>query len=228
MRKKIIMGLGVLALLVFLGGVTLAQEPSAKRFGLGARLSYYEVDDVQVNSQLGTEVYRPDATGLFEGNFTFFLHRLFSFEIAAGYAKTDIDADVNFPGLLIASGDYGEFEQIPILGTARVHLWHPDPSRPSGFYIGLGLGYYINDLTLSSAVKNFLPTFNVDVDNSFGAHANAGFEINLVDNLALNLDLKYVFMNEADVTLSLLGVGSTTTEIDLEGLIFGVGLKYYF
>jgi outer membrane protein W len=213
---------------VFLSDVTFAQEPSAKRFGLGARLSYYDIDDVQLNWPNGTELYKPDTTALFEGNFTFFLNRLFSFELAAGYAKTDIDADVNFPGQLIASGDYGEFKQFPILGTVRVHLWHPDTSRPSGFYLGIGLGYYFNDLTLSNAVKNLLPTYNVDVDNSYGAHANAGFEINLVDSLALNLDLKYIFMNEADVTSSGLGGGSTTIEVDLEGWIFGVGLKYYF
>jgi outer membrane protein W len=228
MRTKLIVGLGVVAFLFFLGDGTFAQEPSAKRAGVGVRLSYYDVDDVTVNWALGTEQYKPDATALIEGNFTYFLHRLVSVELSGGYAKTDVDTNVNFPGIGSFSGDYGEFTQFPILGTLRVHLWHPDISRPSGFYFGAGVGYYINDLKLSNTVNTLFPWYNADVDNSFGAHANAGFEINLVENLALNLDFKYIFMNEADVTLSVLGVGSTTTEVELEGWIFGVGLKYYF
>jgi outer membrane protein len=219
MRTKLIVGLGLVTFLVFLGDGTFAQEPSAKRFGVGARLSYYDVDDVNV----GWGQYEPDGTALIEGNFTFFLHRLLSFEFAAGYAKTDVD--LNISGL---TGDFGEFTQVPILGTVRVHLWHPDISRPSGFYFGAGLGYYINDHELSSLFTSALPLLNIDVDNSFGAHVNAGFEINLVESLSLNLDLKYIFMNEADVKLSEPTLGTETSEVDLKGLIFGVGLKYYF
>ena len=148
---------------------------------------------------------------------------MFSIELAAGYSKTDVDFN-----LLGLTGDFGEFTQFPILGTARVHLWHPDIERPSGFYFGAGLGYYINDFKLSSAVNTLLPGYNVDVDNSFGAHFNAGFEINLVESLALNLDFKWIFMNDADVTTSVVGIGSTTTEVELKGWLFGVGLKYYF
>jgi outer membrane protein W len=220
MRKKIAVGLWGLALLVCLGGVALAQEPSAKRFGVGARLSYYEIDDETI---AGILKFEPEGTALVEGNFTIFLHRLFSIELAAGYSKTDVD--FNLSGF---TGDFGEFTQIPILGTARVHLWHPDISRPSGFYFGAGLGYYINDHELSSSFTNVFPSLNVDVDNSFGAHFNAGFEINLVENLALNLDLKYIFLNEADVKLSEPTLGTETGEVDLKGFILGLGIKYYF
>jgi outer membrane protein W len=219
MKKLTIIGLCLVALLLSLGDATLAQEPSAKRAGVGLRVSYYEIDDVQIAG----EVYEPDATALVEGNFTLFLNRLLSVELAAGYAKSDVN--FNVAGF---TGDFGEFTQIPILGTLRVHLWHPDVNRPSGFYFGAGLGYYINDHELSDGFTSVLPALSVDVDNSIGAHVNGGFEINLVDNVSLNLDLKYIFRNKADVKLSEPTLGSSTSEIDLQGLIFGVGIKYYF
>lgn len=219
MRTKLIVGLGVVAFLFFLGDSTFAQEPSAKRFAVGGRLSYYEVDDVN----LGTGPYEPEAGGLAEGNFTLFLHRLVSFEFSGGYTIANVNASVGG-----YTGDFGEFTQIPILATVRIHLWHPDISRPSGFYFGGGLGYYINDHEISNAFKSALPGLSIEMDNSLGAHVNAGFEINLVGSLALNLDLKYIFMNEADVKMSGPTVGTTTSEVDLNGLLFGVGLKYYF
>ena len=216
MKRIIIVGLGLFAL--FLGDITFAQEPGDKRVGFGLRGYYYNLEDVRI----GDELYVPKSTGMLEGNLTFYPHRAFSVEFAAGYTQSDVTYTVS--GL---SGDFGEFRQYPILGTARIHLWNQRAERLSGFYFGAGVGYYINNHTISDTFENTYPLLNVQTDNSFGAHANGGFEIYLTDSVSLDLDAKYIFRNEADVTLSSPTLGSTTSEVDRKGWLWGLGIKYY-
>jgi outer membrane protein len=71
-----------------------------------------------------------------------------------------------------------------------------------------------------------LPSHEKDQDDSFGFHLNAGLEFVITDNFALDLDLKYVW-SEADFDLRD-STGVDTGEIDLNGFVVGISLKYCF
>jgi len=215
MRKKIIIGLCAAGLLLLFVNVSFAQGPD-KKWGVGARLSYYTPDDTTIE---GVK-FDPDETILFEGNLTWLPINWLSLEFTVGYGKTDIDAEVM--GLSV---EFGEIEQIPLLLTGRLHWWSSDSKFT--LYGGGGIGYYINDFSLSSIFLTVEPGLSVDADDSFGFHLAAGLEYFIADNWAFNLDLKYIW-NEADFDTSVSGVPAGTDEIDLDAFLFGIGIKYYF
>jgi outer membrane protein len=214
MRKKIIIAICVVALSFFFVNVSFAQGPD-KKWGIGARISFLAPEDDTVE---GIK-FDPDTTALFEGIAQYLVNEWFSLELGVGYSKTDVDAEAF--GLSL---DFGEFEQIPIRLTGRFHYWFAN-SRAT-LYGGGGVGYYINDFELSSLVISAVPSASADVDDSFGFHVNAGVEFFFTDNMALDLDLKYVW-SEADFDFRD-SSGVDTVEMDLNGFVVGISLKYLF
>lgn len=217
MTKRIAIVLCSVALSFLSGNFGFAQPPD-NNWGIGARLSYYAPDD---DTTIEGDKVDPDEGILFEGNLTWFPLNWLSLEFAGGYTKTDVD--------LQESGgspfDFGELEQIPLLLTGRIHWWTSD-SRFT-LYGGGGIGYYINDFSLSDLVRSAEPGFSVDADDSFGFHLAAGVEWFVAPGWALNLDLKYVW-NEADFDSTKGGGSPETDEIDLDAFVVGIGVKYYF
>jgi outer membrane protein len=214
MRKKIIIVFCVVALSLFFVNPGFAEKPD-KDFGIGARISFTSPDDDTVQ---GIK-FDPDESIFFEGMVQYLVNNWFSTELSIGYTKTDVDA--------VALGiplDFGELEQIPILLTGRLHYWFPN-SRTT-LYGGAGVGLYINDFELSGLFKSAIPGADVDADNSFGFHLNAGVEFFVTDNIALDLDLKYIW-NKADFDFRD-PTGSETEEIDLNAFVVGVSFKYFF
>lgn len=215
MNKKIGLVLCMITLLLFFNNATFAQEMD-KKWGIGARLSYYAPDDTTIEDVS----FDPDSSVLFEGNLTYFVNDLFSFEFGTGYTKPDVDAESSGISL-----EFGELEQIPILLTGRFHYWLPNTS--TNFYAGAGVGYYVNDFDLSSLFQTAIPGFNIDSDDSFGFHVNGGVEFFINDNVAFDVDLKYIW-NEADFTSTMSGFPPETDEIDLDAFSAGISIKYFF
>jgi outer membrane protein len=220
MRKKIIIGLCAAALLLLYVNVSFAQGPD-KKWGIGARISYYAPDDTTIE---GVK-YDPDETALFEGNLTWLPINWLSLEFTVGYAKTDINAEA-----LGVSLEFGEFKQVPLLLTGRLHWWSSDSKFT--FYGGGGIGYYLNDFEVSSLFASGIPSLgvpglSVDADDSFGFHLAVGLEYFVAQNWAFNLDLKYIW-NEADITTTATGFSPEKDELDLDAFVFGIGIKYYF
>ena len=215
MRKNIIIVFCVATLLLFSVNVSFAQGPD-KKWGIGARISYYAPDDTTIEGLK----FDPDETALFEGNLTWLPINWLSLEFTLGYAKTDINVEA-----LGVSLEFGELDQIPILLTGRLHWWSSDSKFT--LYGGGGIGYYINDFTLSSLFATAIPGMNVDADNSFGFHLGGGLEWFFAESWAFNLDVKYVW-NEADFTTTAPGFAPEEDDIDLDAFVFGIGIKYYF
>ena len=218
MSKNLTVAFGVVTLLLFFSNVGFTQELE-KTIGIGARISYLDAKDTQI----GDENYDPDATSLFEANCTWFIHKMFSLELLAGYAKTDIEYFE--PDVTSTPVEFGELKQIPILLTGRLHYWFANPNLT--LYGGGGVGYYINDFSVSSLILSFEPGLTVDADDSFGFHLAAGLEWFFSANWALNLDLKYIW-NEADFVSTEPGESPETDKIDLDSFVVGVGIKYYW
>ena len=189
------------------------------RWGIGPRISLYYMNDYDLTAD--TEI-NTSASALFEGNVTWYARKWFSLELSGGYVRTN--ADVPYQG---QRPDIGEFQQIPILLTARFHLWHPD--NWFNLYGGGGVGYYFNDFDVSGDLSGIIPPpgYSLSLDNSFGAHVAAGFEGFITNNWCINADVKYIW-NEAEYSESVPGFFSPRESINLDALVFGIGFKYYF
>lgn len=214
MRKNICALFCVVAILLFFSNVSIAQDLE-NRFSIGARLSRVDV----VDDKIEDITFDPDGTILYEGNLTYYFSNSFSLEFLIGYTETDVDAEIIGIGI-----DFGELEQIPLLLTGHYHFWI---NPKSNIYLGGGIGYYFNDFSLSGLVKTIDPNLDIDADDSFGYHVNAGFEAFITDNTTFNVDLKYIW-NEADFTAKEPGFPDDTDEVDLNAFVIGLGIKYYF
>ncbi|MDD5451320.1 MAG: outer membrane beta-barrel protein [Desulfovibrionales bacterium] len=201
MKKKAIILSCVMILLFAFSQASLAEE--TRKFGIGIRASYYNVD-TGILVAYDPEI---DSSGLYGINLTYFLNEIFSLELSGEYTKADMTIHT-------LGGKVGEFTQVPILLTARLHLPAGETISP---YIGAGLGYYFNDFDKTNSSSTV-----TGVDNSFGYHVAAGLEVFFLQNWAANLDLKYIW-NQADFQRT-----TGTDEIDLDAFSAGVGLKYYF
>jgi outer membrane protein len=211
--------LGLLSL-VFVGQPCFAQEPGAMAVGL--RVSYVMIQDDSVELFSTDFDTSYDGAAAFSADFTYFINKSFSLEASIGYLKTDMDVE--------AGGDkegYGTLTQIPILLTARYHIAVNEKVSP---YVGVGIGYYYNDMDNADGSGDFFQGAPSGVeafaDNAFGFHLNAGAEFFINKNLALNVDLKYL-LSSTDIGFD--GAGYDESDSSrLNAFTFGVGIKYYF
>ncbi|MFC1813353.1 OmpW family protein [Thermodesulfobacteriota bacterium] len=195
------------------------------KFGFGVRASFYGIQEDHFSgfTTFAFDVESEfDAAVLIELDLTYFFCRYFSLELSAGYVKTDMDySSSGFKGM------YGELEQVPILLTARVHWPVTERLRP---YIGGGAGYYINDIDKVEGPADFFfgapPAVEALIDEVFGFHAAAGIEFFISDHFAFNLDVKYIWQ-ETNIGFDGAGFDSSDSS-NLDALVAGVGVKYYF
>ena len=118
----------------------------------------------------------------------------------------------------------GELKQIPILLSGRFSVPIEDRVVP---YIGGGLGYFFNDFDQEDQLIEFIygRGADVDVDDSIGYFISGGTNIFFTHNIALNLDVKYIW-NEIETDVNVPGFDDE--KFDANMLVIGGGLKYYF
>ena len=219
MKKKIIVPFFVVAaLMLVVSQVSFAQDMEG-RLGLGARVSYvnFTDDDYTV---YGVKVdVEPDESIMYGVNLTYFIQNYLSLELSVDYTETDVDLKA-----LGLSGDAGDFESIPVLLSLRAHL---DTNTKVSPYLLVGVGYFFNDIDQNDSTIEFIygPGADVDLDDSFGFHVGGGVEVFVSENVAVNLDLKYICTEvEADVNVA----GFTDEDLDMDSFVAGLGIKYYF
>ena len=193
-------------------------EELDKRFALGARAGVYKISD----DDMPQGEIKSNATVYGEANLTYFFVDYFSLEFSGGYVKPDLDLTLSATGSVV---EYGELEQIPFLLTARFHWWADIPKV--GLYAGGGFGYFVNDFTVSSTLRDLYPGVSVDADNSFGALAAVGVEYFITTKWALNVDLKYVY-NSVDFLQTQTGASPSAFDLNVSTFLGGVGIKYFF
>ena len=203
-------------------------------------LSAAYAEDIAGRSAIGVGYANvsPDEGDIDDGtlmsiNYTRGINTNLSIELSLGQA----DLDVRLGDMPV---DLGEFTVKPLQVTAQYRI--PSGSSPLSPYVGAGLGYYFNDFDLSDDAKDAIalyrinnsdPTFDldVDVDDSFGFHIDAGVDFFVNSNFALNIDARY-FWSQADTKMTETKL-SVQKEIgpddaDLDSFIIGVGAKYFF
>ena len=200
-------------------------------------LSAAYAEDIAGRSAIGVGYANvsPDEGDIDDGtlmsiNYTRGINTNLSIELSLGQA----DLDVRLGDMPV---DLGEFTVKPLQVTAQYRI--PSGSSPLSPYVGAGLGYYFNDFDLSGDVKDHIanerltdPTYDVDVDvdDSFGFHIDAGVDFFVNSNFALNIDARY-FWSQADTKMTTTELGITEggdDEADLDSFIIGIGAKYFF
>lgn len=217
MKKKVVLIMFVTVFFVFTAQVGFAEELD-KRFALGARAGFYKIlDDDMPQGEI-----KSSGTVYGEANLTYFFVDYFSLEFSGGYAKPDLDLTLNSTGSVV---EYGELKQIPFLLTARFHWWSDIPKV--GLYAGGGVGYFVNDFTVSSTFASLNPGASVDTDDSFGALVAVGVEYFITPKWALSVDFKYIY-NPVDFLQTQPGVSPSAFDLNLNTFLGGVGIKYFF
>ncbi|MBW1701755.1 MAG: OmpW family protein [Deltaproteobacteria bacterium] len=216
--KRILVSFVVISLTLF-SSMVLASDSS--RFGIGIRGGFvFSGDDSITDATDGTMIDIDfDSSFMFGINTTYVMNDVLSMELSADYVL-DRDMEFTMPGQSMKGG---EVSTIPLLWTLRIHI----PTN-SGFkpYIGGGVGWYFNGFDQDPVWTASNPGVNLDLDDGFAWHANAGVELFFTENVALNLDAKYIW-STAD--LKVIAPGSYQMyEIDLDGFVVGMGLKFYF
>jgi outer membrane protein W len=196
-------------------GVSDAQD-IAKKFGVGARLAYYDISDDQARD-LHLEWTE---SLLYEGLVTYSFTKSLSLELVGGYTETDLARRRS--GVFIA--EFGELRQLPVLLNARYVFW---PTSEIGIYLGGGVGYYFNDFSLTDLTKTQYPALAAEMDDSFGYQVVGGLEFFLNDKVSINWDARYSW-NEADYVERSSGSPEEQFELDLDAFTFALGIKYYF
>jgi outer membrane protein W len=217
MKKRVVLVMFATVFFVFAAQVGSAEE-LGKKFAVGARAGVYKISD----DDMPQGEIRSSGTLYGEANLTYFFVDYFSLEFSGGYVKPDLDLRQNATGYVV---EYGELKQIPLLLTARFHWWSDIPKV--GLYAGGGVGYFINDFTVSSTLRGLYPGISVDADNSLGALVAVGVEYFITTKWALNVDLKYVY-NPVDFLQTQPGVSPSAFDLNLNTFLGGVGIKYYF
>jgi len=104
-------------------------------------------------------------------------------------------------------------------------------------YILGGGGYYLNRFNLDKEITDAWDAlgFNIEekVENAIGYHFGAGIDLFITKNIALNADVRYCMAKiKGSWTLTDQIIGTENSgsleDLNLNSLIFGGGLKFYF
>ena len=145
-------------------------------------------------------------------------------EIGLELIATTTPHDIDGTGAISGLGDVGDVWLLPPTLLAQYHFLPGQRLRP---YIGAGINYtiaYSEDV--DSSLENVIGPADLEIDNSIGWAVQAGVDWALDDRWSLNLDMKYISISP-DATLET-ATTRDTTEVDINPIIFGVGIGYRF
>ncbi len=123
----------------------------------------------------------------------------------------------NIGGVATSLGDL-DIGDVWVLPPTLLAQYHFNPDGQLRPYIGAGINYTFFYNADAGALDN------IGYDDGFGYALQAGVDIGLNDNWALNADVKKLFLN----TDASINDGAVTADVDLDPWIFGFGLAYRF
>ena len=144
-------------------------------------------------------------------DFSYFFCDNVAAELTLAVAEHDVEAT----GTAVGKLDLGDVKLLPPTLTLQYHFIPDGKIRP---YVGAGVNYTVffdDDPGDARAI---------DYDNAFGFALQAGVDIGLDENWAINLDVKKIYL-ETDVSVKALGT-TVKTDVDVDPWIFGIGLAY--
>lgn len=150
--------------------------------------------------------------------------RHFSTEIGASVVKPDtlITEDGDITAVLLNNS-------LTLLPITAVLQYHFSPDGPWSLYIGAGGAWtLIDDLEQGIEDIEQEDIERIEFEDHAGFVVNLGFNIKLTDNIAVNIDSKYVPVRSATKVVFATGEESEGSEIDFNPLILGLGVSFRF
>ncbi|MBL7187454.1 MAG: OmpW family protein [Phycisphaerae bacterium] len=147
-------------------------------------------------------------------DFSYFFTDNVAAELTLTVSPHDVEA-VHIPG--VGKYDLGDVKLLPPTLTLQYHFIPDGKLRP---YVGAGVNYTIffdDDPGTASSI---------DYDNAFGFALQAGFDVGINENWAINFDVKKIWL-DTDVSAKT-ALGTVKTKVDIDPWLFGVGLAYRF
>lgn len=160
----------------------------------------------------------PDVSNSVTGqlDFSYFFTPNFAVNLIA--ATTRHDAEVS--GSALGVVDLGHVWALPPTLTFQ---YHPLPQERFSPYVGVGVNYTI---FYGEGGGYSAPVTSVDVRNAWGLALNAGLDVEIAPNWALNLDVKWLYLRP-DVAVETT-VGRINATANIDPWIFGIGVRYRF
>jgi len=161
------------------------------------------------------------------GNIYFGITKNVSIEIKGLSFKSDVEGN---PEAL----SKGKLSVIPIQLSIQARF--PISNRLLLYLLGGG-GYYLNRFNLDEEIIDAWDALGFDleekVENAIGYHFGGGIDLFITKNIALNADVRYFIAKiKGSWTLTDQIIGTENSgsleDLNLNSLIFGGGLKFYF
>lgn len=122
------------------------------------------------------------------------------------------------------TGSIGRLASTWVLPPTLTAQYHFNPSGAVRPYVGAGVNYTIfwNEKA-SNGLEAAVGRTRVRMKDSFGLAAQAGIDIDLSPRTFLNLDVKYIDI-DTTARLATTAIGTQRVRVNLDPLVFGVGL----
>lgn len=113
------------------------------------------------------------------------------------------------------------------LPPSLILQYHFNPKQKFKPYIGAGINYTkFLDVKPTSNGRSALALSGVDLDDSVGFVLQVGADYQISDRWYLNADIKYIDMSTTATANSALG--RVSVDVDIDPLLFGIGVGYRF
>ncbi len=219
MKTKLICVMGVSCLALIVAGLSWGQAYMDKGYGDAGcvdRWKPIEVGErmigVSCRPGLGARVsyFFPysnddaDSEIAYEGIISYAVSNVFATALTVGYTDPEILAPVE-----------GRLRTTYLNLTFELR-GEPEPNF--GLYLGFGPSVYFNNF------KSKGP-YDLNSDDSFGCHVSLGIDYFVLQDLALNIDVKHLwFIDDVKYRVN----GGSKQKLEMNAMVFGAGLKYFF
>jgi opacity protein-like surface antigen len=160
-------------------------------------------------------------------NFNLGINKYLSIEVSGLRFQSDVESSVE-------GFSKGKLTVMPVQLSIQVRL----PVTPRFIpYIHGGGGYYLNSFALDGEIIDTWDAlgFNVEekIESSIGYHFGAGLDLFITGKISISADFRYCMVKSKGSWSLTDQVSEAITSGDLENLnlntmMFGAGLKYYF
>jgi len=228
MKKLVVFAMSALVLLV--GSNWLWAQDITNNIGIGARFMWLKP---QMDTYLEHDA-ELKGKSMFGGTLTYGVTRWFSIEVAFDSSlKTDLMdkiLDVKLADVRVYPLTFSG--QLRYIAGPEYYTWLVP-------YATFGFGRYFVDCDVAKEYKEYevspgvTKEVEIDVDDAWGGHVGAGFDIFASKNIALNFEFRY-FWAESDIRETLKIAGEVpfpyprSGKMDLDSWMVGAGIKFYF
>ena len=160
------------------------------------------------NASVDTDIVIPEI------DISYFFTDHIAAELILGVSRHDVKAK----NTIVGTVNLGEVSVLPPTLTAQYHFL---PDKIFDPYIGAGINYshFFRENPGALATKT-------SFSNSVGAALQVGLDINLTENWQINLDAKKIYMR-TKVKAVVPNVGTASTHVDIDPMIYGLGIGYF-